>query len=169
MSGWQNGQSLKWLVDKMFWRQWGNQLLMRIFHPINRLVFSRNLWLILLSKIWLLLNLAKPAKISKILRNPNFSLFFSKFSGSKVISNFIIFHWIKTVKHVWDPCCHLLVETGRNGQKQAESGRNGQKLAETGRNWQKLAETSRNWQNLAETGRKWQNLAETRRNGQKLA
>jgi hypothetical protein len=34
-------------------------LIMRLFHPVNSLVVSRNLWLILLGKIWLFLNLVK--------------------------------------------------------------------------------------------------------------
>ncbi len=51
--------------------------LMRIFHPVNSLVVSWNLWLILLRKIWLFLNLVKhTSKISKILRIPNLCLFF---------------------------------------------------------------------------------------------
>ncbi len=32
---------------------------MRLFHPANSLVVNRNLWLILLSKIWFFLNLVK--------------------------------------------------------------------------------------------------------------
>jgi hypothetical protein len=32
---------------------------MRLFHLVNSLVVSRNLWLILLSKFWLFLNLVK--------------------------------------------------------------------------------------------------------------
>ncbi len=50
---------------------------MMIFCPVYSLVVSRNLWLILLSKILLFLNLVKcTSKIYKILRIPNLCLFF---------------------------------------------------------------------------------------------
>ncbi len=49
---------------------------MRLFHTVNSLVVSKNLWLILLSKISLLLNLVKHTlKILKILRSPNLCFF----------------------------------------------------------------------------------------------
>ncbi len=36
--------------------------------------------------------------------------FFSSFSGCWVFSNFVIFHYIKVPKHIFEPCCHLLAE-----------------------------------------------------------
>ncbi len=45
---------------------------MRLFNTVKSLVVSRNLWLILLSKIWLVLDVVKyTLKNSKILRIPN--------------------------------------------------------------------------------------------------
>jgi hypothetical protein len=85
---------------------------MRLFHPENSLVVTRNLWLILLGKILLFSNVHQ--KISKILRIPNPCLFFSLASVvAWVFSNFVIFHSIKAVKHIWEPSCHLAAETGR--------------------------------------------------------
>jgi hypothetical protein len=50
---------------------------MTIFHPLNSLFVSRNLWLILLSKILLLLNVVNNAsKSSTTQRIPNLRLFF---------------------------------------------------------------------------------------------
>jgi hypothetical protein len=46
----------------------------RLCHPLNSLVVTRNLWLILLSQIWYCSNIHQ--KISKILRIPNRCLFF---------------------------------------------------------------------------------------------
>ena len=86
---------------------------MRIFHPVNSLVVSRNLWLLLLIKILLFLNLVQDTlKIYKILRISNLCLFFSSFRGCSVISNFYDFSQIKVAKHFWGPCCHLATETG---------------------------------------------------------
>ncbi len=77
----------------------------RLFYPVNSLVVSRNLWLILWSKIWLFLNLVKHA--SKILMIPNLCFF-----SSWVFSNFAIFYQVKVAKHIWEPCCHMAVEIG---------------------------------------------------------
>ncbi len=65
------------------------------------------------SKIWLFLHLIKyTSKISQILRTPNpYLLFFSSFSGCGV-SKFVMFHYIKVAKHIWEPCCHLEADTG---------------------------------------------------------
>jgi hypothetical protein len=38
-------------------------------------------------------------------------IFLSSFSGCRVFSNFVIFHYIKVAKHIWYPCCHLVAET----------------------------------------------------------
>ncbi len=87
--------------------------LMRIFCPVNSLVVSRNLWLILLSKIWLFLDLVK--RVFKKLKNSkdlkSALIFFSSFSGCWVFSNFVIFHLIKVAKYIRDTYCHLATET----------------------------------------------------------
>ncbi len=83
-----------------------------MFHPLNSLVVSRNLWQILLGKIWLYLNLVKhSAKFYKSLRIQNLCLF-PLASCCWIIHNFVIFYWIKDAKHIWDLYCHLSTETG---------------------------------------------------------
>jgi hypothetical protein len=47
-----------------------------------------------------------------MLRISNVCLFFSSFIFCWFISNFVIFHQIKVLKHIWDQCCHLMTETG---------------------------------------------------------
>ncbi len=66
----------------------------RLFQPLNSLVVTRNLWLILWSKIWKFSNSVKhSSKICKISKIWNMCLFFLySFSGWWVISNFVIFH-----------------------------------------------------------------------------
>ncbi len=54
---------------------YSNTELMRLFHPAKNLVFSRNMWLILLSKFWLFLNLVKHA--SKNSKDSKYVLIFS--------------------------------------------------------------------------------------------
>jgi hypothetical protein len=76
---------------------------MRIFHPLTSLAVARNLWLILLIKIWLFLNLVKHT-------TKNFQMwayFPPRFCGCQVNSNCLTFHKIEVAKHIWDPWCHL--------------------------------------------------------------
>ncbi len=54
--------------------------IMRLFHPLNSLVACRNMWLILLSKIWLILKLNMYQIILKLWGFQIFALFF--FLGS---------------------------------------------------------------------------------------
>ncbi len=88
-----------------------------LFNSVNSLVVSRNLWLILIMKILLFLNFVKHTLkhfyISKPLSISNMcQFFFCSFSGHWVIRNFVIFHKTTVAKHIWDPCCHLVAETG---------------------------------------------------------
>ncbi len=77
------------------------------------LVVSRNLWLILFSKIWLFLNLVKHT--SKNLCKSNDSKSALIFSVALVVvdflSIFVMFRNIKVAEYIWDPCCHLVSET----------------------------------------------------------
>jgi hypothetical protein len=83
-------------------------------YPAKSFVVTRYQWLILFSKIWVLLNLVKPAlKISKILRIPNMCLFLSAFSVCRVICKFVIFLLNKSCKHIWE---QLLPPVGRKWQ-----------------------------------------------------
>ncbi len=38
--------------------------------------------------------------------------FFSSFSGCRVFNNFVILHYTKIAKHIWEQCFHLAAETG---------------------------------------------------------
>ncbi len=77
-----------------------NACFIRLFHPVNSLVVSRNLWLILFSKILLFFNLFKhTSKNSK--DSKSVLIFFSCFSSCWVFSNLVIFHKIKVAKHIW--------------------------------------------------------------------
>ncbi len=82
---------------------------MRIFWPLNILIFTGNLWLILLSVIWLLLNLVK--HISKHLLKSKDSNFFTIYKGCWVIPNLCLLTK-KVAKQIWDPCCHIVTESG---------------------------------------------------------
>ncbi len=86
---------------------------MRLFHPVNSWVVSRNLWLILVNKIWLFLNLVKHT--SKNQGIANLSLFFSSFSGCWVITcqQFCDFSVNKSCKTHLKP---ILPPGGRNWQ-----------------------------------------------------
>ncbi len=84
---------------------------MRLFHPVNSLVVSRNLWLILLSKIWLFKFSPRYIKNnSKIRRVQICANGFAIFNGCWAFSNLVIFHWIKFAKHIWEPCYHLAAD-----------------------------------------------------------
>ncbi len=39
-------------------------------------------------------------------------IFFLSFIGWWVLSNYVIFHYIKVSKHIWDPCCFVVTESG---------------------------------------------------------
>ncbi len=49
------------VIDDSIGIKYELELSIKLFHPVNSLVVSRNLWLILLSKICLFLDLAKNA------------------------------------------------------------------------------------------------------------
>ncbi len=84
--------------------------LMMLFYQVNILAVSKNLWLLLSSKIWLFLNLVKHTSENySIIGIPHIHSFFSSFSHCWVISNFVIFHKIKAVKHIWES---IWAETG---------------------------------------------------------
>jgi hypothetical protein len=77
-----------------------------MFHPLSSLLVTRNLWLILFSKIGLLLNFVKHA-------TKNSKLIFSLALGVvEFLAILCLFHQIKVAKHIWDQCCHLAAETG---------------------------------------------------------
>jgi hypothetical protein len=66
---------LKWLLMPLTILK--NNQSMRNFHPVSSLVVTRNLQLILLSKIWLFSKLVKhTSKISKLLRIQKLCFFF---------------------------------------------------------------------------------------------
>ncbi len=81
---------------------------MRLFHPLDSMVVTRNLWLILLNKL-----------LKHVQSCP---YFFSSFSVCWVISNWFFFQ-NKSWKHICDQCCLLVAETVswypliRRGQK----------------------------------------------------
>jgi hypothetical protein len=75
-------------------------------------VSIHKIWLILLSKIKLCINLFKHTyKILKFCRFQICAYFFSCFSGCSVRSTFVIFHQIRVSKHISEPCSHLAAET----------------------------------------------------------
>ncbi len=86
---------------------------MRLFHPVNSLFVSWNMWLILLSKIRLFFNLVKhPLKFFLNYKDSKSVLFLTIFYGCWVFSNFAIFHKLKVAKLSRETCCHLVSETG---------------------------------------------------------
>ncbi len=88
---------------------------MRLFYPVNSLVVSRNLWPILLSKIWLFFKFSQ-TYIKKFLKLREFQIciyFFSSLSGCWVISNFVIFSLNKSCETHLET---LLPPGGRNWQ-----------------------------------------------------
>ncbi len=85
-----------------------------MFHPVNRWAVARNRWLILFHKIWSLLNLVKHT--SKFFWNSKDSksalIYYIALVVVDLILKFVLFHYIKIVKHIWEPCCHLAAEKG---------------------------------------------------------
>jgi len=106
------------LVNLMSYRQLKKKtfLLMRICHPKNSLVVSRNLWLILLSKIWLILNLVKKIhqKFLKFQGSQICAYFFSSYRDCWVFNHFVReFSLNKSCKTYLDP---MLPPGARNWQ-----------------------------------------------------
>ncbi len=85
---------------------------MEMLHLVHCLIVTRYRWLFLLSKIRSLNLVKHTSKNHENLMITNMCLIFSSFYGCWVISNFTIFHWIKIVNQICDPCCHCAAETG---------------------------------------------------------
>ncbi len=81
---------------------------MKLFYQVNSVVVSRNLWLILKSKIWLILNLVKHTW--KIFNNSKSVLIFFFSFVSWVLSDFVIFLLYKSIK----TCLRTMMTPGVN-------------------------------------------------------
>jgi len=85
--------------------------LVGLFHPVHSLVIIRNLWLLLLTKFWLFLNLVKHT-----------SYFFKKFFSFK---QFFDFYLNKSFKSYWGPvtsCVFALLNTTPSLNLERHSG-----------------------------------------------
>jgi hypothetical protein len=67
---------------------------MRLFHPVNRLFVTRNLWLVLLIKIWLFLKLVKHA--SKSFYNSKYSKYMFILPLALVVAELLVLLWFFT-------------------------------------------------------------------------
>ncbi len=85
-----------------------------LFYLVNSMVFTKNLWIILLHKILLALNLVEQT-LKKKFKSHGFQFCaypFVSFRGSWcIINGCVIFCQTKVAKHIWDQCCHLASKT----------------------------------------------------------